>query len=72
MAEAVNFFEETSEPSNFCETKSQIETFVARHNETDTRVVLVTVNHPMSVKVLPLYTVFTAPRHLSLTSSTST
>ena len=44
MAEAANFFEETAEPVNFSEKKSEIEKFVARHNEECTPVVLVTVD----------------------------
>lgn len=42
MAEAVKFFEETTEPVNFAVRKREIEKFVAAHNEKETHVVLVT------------------------------
>lgn len=45
MAEAEKFFEETAEPANFALNKSQIESFVSKHNEAGVSVVLVTVSH---------------------------
>ncbi|XP_045209920.2 phosphopantothenate--cysteine ligase-like [Mercenaria mercenaria] len=42
MAEAAKFFEETAEPANFNENKTQIERFIAKHNEGCTPVVLIT------------------------------